>query len=36
MRYPGFSLINEGLIQWVPDEEGLKKCFEFGQAIAKR
>lgn len=33
----GFALVNEGLrINWVPDEEGLKKCFEFGRAIAKK
>ena len=33
----GFELLNEGLrYQWVPDSEAVKKCFEFGQDIARK
>jgi flavorubredoxin len=31
----GFELVNDGLkIMWTPDEEGLKKCEEFGRQFA--
>lgn len=32
----GFQLINEGLTQlWVPDQEAIEKCTEYGRSIAK-
>jgi anaerobic nitric oxide reductase flavorubredoxin len=33
----GFDVVEQGLeIKFVPDEEDLKKCFEFGQQIAQK
>ena len=33
----GFDVVEPGLeIKFVPDEEDLKKCFEFGQLIAQK
>lgn len=35
LKAGGFELINDGLrILWTPDEEGIKKCEEFGSQIA--
>ena len=33
----GFDVFEPGVeVKWVPDEEDLKKCFEFGQQIAQK
>jgi anaerobic nitric oxide reductase flavorubredoxin len=37
VKEAGFDVIEQGLeIKFVPDEEDLKKCFEFGQQIAQK
>ena len=36
LKKAGFEVNNEGLkIMWTPDEEGIQKCIEFGENMAK-
>jgi len=35
VKKAGFEIIDSGLeVKYVPDQEDLKKCFEFGKQIA--